>query len=142
MFGGEHLMYSPQLLGKSLQVAADDEIVAERERFEAICLLLQTNKTRYSELLDDLRKGVHKRCDEYPKTMSWAYKLLLRTSRQLKIRKSSYENRFKRRSVPRYNNQNFILAQQGQRRDTDKSTSTSNRKLVPRGNGILFKNST
>jgi len=55
----------------------------KKERFKAMCFLLRASVSKYSELFDDLRKGVFCGCDEYPKTVASAYELQLTTSKQL-----------------------------------------------------------
>ena len=51
MSGGEHLLYSPQIMDKPLNHLFEYDVNVEKERFRAICFLLQSDKTRYGELL-------------------------------------------------------------------------------------------
>jgi len=67
MVGGEHLFCSPKLLDKKISEATDNEVEKENERFKSTCFLLRADESRYSELLDDLKKGVYRSWDEYPK---------------------------------------------------------------------------
>jgi len=45
-----------------------------------MCFLLRADETRYDELLGDLRKGVLKGRDEYTKTVTETYELLIQMS--------------------------------------------------------------
>jgi len=80
MAGGEHFMCSPQLLGKELAKANDDEIKEEAEKFKAMCFILWSDERRYNGFLEGLRKRSFLGCDEYPVTVTDAYNLLIRTS--------------------------------------------------------------
>ena len=85
MARGEHLLCIPQPMEKTLNDASEDEVNAEKERFRDKCFLLHSDKTRYGELLEDLKKGPHKEIYGYPKTVTDAYKLLIITSRDIGI---------------------------------------------------------
>ena len=50
-----------------------------------MCFLQRADVTRYRDLIEELKKGVYKGRDEYPRTLSSAYELLIRTSDQLKV---------------------------------------------------------
>ena len=70
---------------KILNDESEYKINTEKERFRAMCFLLHSDKTRYGELLEDLKKGPHKERYGYPKTVTDAYKLLIITSRDIGI---------------------------------------------------------
>ena len=106
--GGEHIFCSPTILGKSLDTASPDEIKKENERFRAICFIQRADETRYSELLEDLRKGVFRGRDEYPETVSEAYELLIRTSTQF-----WYVNRSRNTNTRSRSSRNFTFTQNG-----------------------------
>ena len=48
-----------------------------------MCLLLRSDETRYGELLEYLKKVTHEGRDELPKTATYAYEILIRTSRHI-----------------------------------------------------------
>jgi len=79
--GGEHF-YSLQILGMPLGEHTANDIEKEKKKFKAMCFLLKADENRYARLLDDSKK-VYKWRNEYPTTVSDAYELLIRTSRQL-----------------------------------------------------------
>ena len=81
--GGGDILCSPQILGIDMVSCTPMEINAEKERFKAMCFILRTDEFRYSELLEELRKGVYRGRDEYPTTVPNTYELLLRTSQQV-----------------------------------------------------------
>ena len=58
--GGEHVLCSPQIIGKGLSQCTTEEINDEKKRFKAMCFILRAEKTRYKDLLEELRKGVYK----------------------------------------------------------------------------------
>jgi len=130
MAGGGHIFCSPDLLKKKLQDANDDEITAETERFNAMCFLLRSDDTRYGELLDDLRRGVHRGRDEYPKTVTSAYELLLHTSRQKGYWRFPRGNR-------RFNNRNEMEQKDGHFTFTQKGKTTPD--VVPGRDGMTHE---
>ena len=77
MSAGEHIMYSPQFLGKYITCDTLGEITIETERFKATCFIKWADENWYAELLEDLKKGTYKGRDEFPKTVVGAYKLLI-----------------------------------------------------------------
>ena len=78
--GGEHLLVSPTLMGKTIDAATADEINDEKEHFLAICFILRSDETRYKKLLDDLKSSANRGRDEYPRTLTEAFDLLVRES--------------------------------------------------------------
>ena len=58
--GGGLILCSPQILGKDIISCTTMEINTEKERFKAMCFILRANKIRYSDLLEELRKGVYR----------------------------------------------------------------------------------
>jgi len=98
-----------------------------------MCFIQRADESRYGELLDDLHKGVHMGRNEYPKTVSSAYELLLRTFKQSGYRRGEgFGTKF--REGTRNNQQNFVLAQRGQRMTNEREDA------VPGRNGVLFDN--
>jgi len=108
MSGGAHVMCSPNISNEAIRKADTDEM-EETERFKAMYFFLRANKSRYRDLLEELKKGVHKDWDEYPMTVADAYQLLLRTSKLIGYKKSQ---RFGQQGHSRsaHHNQNFVLA--------------------------------
>jgi len=76
---GDHMIYSPKLLKKTLGGAklSDDDIEKDKEKFRAICFLVRLDENRYRNLLISLRKSVFLGRDEYPKTLASTYDFFL-----------------------------------------------------------------
>ena len=129
--GGEHIFCSPTILGKSLDTASPDEIKKENERFRAICFIQRADETRYSELLEDLRKGVFRGRDEYPETVSDAYELLIRTSTQL-----GYVNRSRNTNTRSRSSRNFTFTQNGGHNNNDSGNDSA--QITAGKNGETF----
>ena len=53
--GGEHMLVSPTLMGKTIDGATSDEIKDEKEHFMAICFIVRSDENKYRKLLDDLK---------------------------------------------------------------------------------------
>ena len=81
--GGEHIMWSLQLLGKYLTSATLGEIIVDIEHLKPICFIHRTDENRYGELLQDLKKGKYKGRYEYYKYVAGSYELLTCTSCQI-----------------------------------------------------------
>ena len=81
--GGVHILCSPQILGKDMISCTPMEINTEKDRFKAMCFILRVEKICYSDILEELWKGVYRGTDGYPTTVSDAYKLILRTSQKI-----------------------------------------------------------
>ena len=130
--GGKHMMYSPELIG--IENPSGEEIKQERERFKAMCFILRADEGRYGELLDELKKGVYKGRDEYPTTVSDAYELLIRTSKQFgqtprRVGRQSYRPRAGGRGP------NFMFAQHGGRGGQGDHVENENQLVTPGRNG-------
>ena len=78
--GGEHVLVSTKLMGKTIHVASTDEIEAEKEHFLAVCFIVRSDEGRYKSLLDDLKSSANRGQDEYPITLISAFDLLVRES--------------------------------------------------------------
>ena len=81
--GGEHIIRSWHLLGKYLTSATSGEITVEVDRLKAISFIHVSDENWYGELLEDLKKGIYKGRDEYQKTLTGAYAILVCTSHQI-----------------------------------------------------------
>mgnify|MGYP003337681474 CR=1 FL=1 len=57
---GEHFFCSPKILGSELDTASEEDIKKPNEKFKAMCFLQRTDFGRYGDLLDDLKKSVHR----------------------------------------------------------------------------------
>jgi len=133
---------SEELLGSEISSAAPDDIEKEKERFHAMCFLLRSDKNRYEELLEDSKQGVFRGCDEYPRTVPEAYKLLIRSSRYLGFhqrRNISWSNLKTRQEGDRSNN--FVFAQQDGMRLT-KNTNNINPSTHVCRDGVTHENIT
>ena len=71
-------MISPVMLGKSLDAATALQLRKEKQKFMAICFILRNDPERYKVLLQDLKRSSNLGRDEYPKTLTKAFDLLVR----------------------------------------------------------------
>jgi len=78
--GGNHMLVSPEMTGKTLTVANTKEVTEELEHFKAMCFILRADDSHYKKLLDDLKNSAYRGRDEYPKTLIAAYDFLVRES--------------------------------------------------------------
>ena len=111
--GGEHILISPEMLGKKLGEATSDELREEKEKFMAICFIVRSDAERYKVLLQDLKRSANLGRDEYPKTLTEAFDLLVRESGEydtVRPVSNRYRGRGGRGGRGR---QNFLFAQQG-----------------------------
>ena len=134
MVGGDHIFVSPKILGAKIHEATEENIRKEKERFLAMCFFMRADPNLYSELHEDLKKGVFRGRDEYPTTVSDAYELLLRTRKQLGYARSSRNTtRFRGGRTDDRNRQgeNFMLVQAGDGNPRDRADP------VPGRDGIL-----
>ena len=75
MDGGKHMLVSPIFLGKELKLASEAEIHNEKEKMMAACFILGSNKSRYKNFLDNLKRSANLGRDEYPETLTGAFNL-------------------------------------------------------------------
>ena len=130
MMGGEHIFVSPIILGSTIDAATREAIAIQKEEFLAMCFFIRADERRYGDLQEDLKKGVFRGRDEYPKTVSDAYQLLLRTSRQLGYQGSGRRNTGNRFRGNGSNTNPVILVQNA-------NTSENASEPVPGNDGIL-----
>jgi len=95
------------IVKKELSAATEDKVEAKKKRIKAMCFTQWADATRYGDILEDLRRGVHRGHDEYPKTVAAAYALLIKASKMIGYRRSRSNN--KGRSAHTNNIQNFVL---------------------------------
>jgi len=127
MFGGKNMFVSSKVLGKEISAASDAECATAKEQFRAMCFLQCVDPGCYSELLDELRKGVLKGRDEFPKTVAAAYNLMLHMSNIMGYRRT--RTRFKngnKSGAP----QSFVLAQKGDKATNNKTDGGPGRDRV------------
>jgi len=99
--GGEHIFVSKDMLGKDLGVATADEVKDEKEYFLAMCFILRSDKGRYKKLLEDLKSSANRGRDEYPKTLTDAFDLLVRESGEYDTTNAYGRGRAQRRGAAR-----------------------------------------
>ena len=97
-----------------------------------MCFLQRSDPTRYSELLEDLMKSVHRVRDEYPGTVSDAYELLVRTLAQIGFTNLRQRHRNFRGNYRRRNGEGFNFMQAA--RDNNSETHPD---PVTRRDGVL-----
>ena len=112
--GGIHVLWSPQILGKDMISCTPMEINTEKERFKAMCFILRANKIGYSDILEELRRGVYRGKYKYPTTVSDEYKLLLRWSQQMGYTQKQ-TGQLGYRAQADGKSEGFMFAQQGGR---------------------------
>ena len=111
--GGEHILISPEMLGIKLDAATGLQLREEKEKFMAVCFVLRSDPERYKVLLNDLKRSANLGRDEYPKTLTEAFDLLVRESGEydtVRPPSNRYRGRGGRGGRGRYN---FLFAQQG-----------------------------
>ena len=130
--GGEHIFYSPRIVGTKLADATVEEIKKEKQKFKSMCFLQRADMNRYGELIEDLKKSGHRGRDEYPETIAGAYELLVRTSKQSGhvIGRSRRNQRFNQRR----NGENYSFAQLGR-----ENVNANDRALVPGNDGNTYQ---
>ena len=72
---------SPIIMGKSNPT--DDELLADDEKFRAMCLIQSAEPGHYGDLIDRLKKNMDLGQDDYPETVADAYELLNRTTNEI-----------------------------------------------------------
>ena len=139
--GGEHVLVSPKLMGKTIDMASPSEINAEKEHFLAICFIVRSDEGRYKKLLDDLKSSANRGRDEYPNTLTAAFDLLVRESGEYDTVKRQ-NNRFYRGRGGRggRGRDSFMFAQsgrggQGTQTRTNDNNSTE---IVPGTDGATY----
>ena len=111
--GGEHILISPMMLGTKLNTAAVQQLREEKEKSMAIYFILRSNPERYKVLLQDLKRSANLGRDEYPKTLTEAFDLLVRESGKYDT-VQTVSNRYRPRGGrSRRGRQFFLFAQQG-----------------------------
>ena len=137
--GGEHILISAKLIGKSLNSATDAEINEEKRKFMAVCFTLGSDPQTYKKLLNDLRSLVNRGRDKYLETVTDVFDLLVRDS-------GEYDsialptNMYRRRRGPRgRGHQSYMFSQQDGRGGTCIYTRTNNNsstKIVAAADGV------
>ena len=111
--GGEHILISPVMLGSELSAASSTQLSTEKEKCMAICFILKSDKERYKDLLQDLKRSANLGRDEYPETLTEAFDLLVRESDEydtVRPMSNRYRGRGGRGGRGRHN---FLFAKQG-----------------------------
>ena len=107
--GGEHVLISPVMLGSNLSTTNVKN--EEKEKFMAICFILRSDPDRYNVLLQYLERSANLGRDEYPKTLTEAFGLLVRESGEYDTVRSA-SNRYRSRGGRGgRGRQNFLFAQ-------------------------------
>ena len=83
--GGEHIFVSKEMLKvDDLSSMTKKERDAEKDRFMAACFILRCDgfgeRSRYKNILEDLKSSANRGRDEYPTTLTDAFDLLVRES--------------------------------------------------------------
>jgi len=130
--GSTHIFCSPTILGKLINEVSNKENKEMMKRFKAMCFILRLDDSWYSELLEDLKKCFRGR-DEYPQSISAAYKLLICTCYQI-----GYVNRKSPWPCYRENGkENFNFTQQG-----GNSAQNNYQELILGRDGVLHESTT
>ena len=78
-------MISPVMLGISLDAVTALQLLEEKKKIMAICFILRSDPERYKALLQDLKRSANLRRDEYSKTLTEAFDILVRESGEYDI---------------------------------------------------------
>ena len=78
--GGEHVAKSPELMTKAGTTVTKKEEEAEKEKFLAVLLLINSDPNRHSALNKELVHSSQLGNDDYPKTSSATFELMRRRS--------------------------------------------------------------
>ena len=78
--GGRYILISLVMLGMSIDAATALKLCEEKEKFMAVCFILRSELERYKNLLQDLKRSINLRYDEYSKTLTKAFDILVRES--------------------------------------------------------------
>ena len=97
------------------------------DEFLATCFLASSNNAKYGKLKESLKESENLGVDEYPKTISDVFELLMKTSGELESRKES-KNTFLRKNRRGVDSTRFAFAQ----------TSISDSNTCPGNNGIVY----
>ena len=142
--GGEHVLVSPTLMGKTIDAATDEEIKDEKDHFLAITYVVRSDEGRYKTLLDDLKSSANRGRDEYPKSLTDAFDLLVRTSGEYDTVRRYSRNTRGRGNRGGRGRDSFLFAQTGrgnQNRDFTYSRMNTNdsTEVVPGIDGTSFE---
>eukprot|EP00957_Ditylum_brightwellii_P137679 10495716-Ditylum_brightwellii.AAC.1 len=74
---GGHILCSPTLMYKASNDPTDEKLKLEEDKFKAMCLLKQSDTTRYQELTTLLKISAYLGKDKYPQMRSAAYNVLV-----------------------------------------------------------------
>ena len=66
------------MIGAKLGSLTEKDIYAEKDHFKAVCFILRSDETKYNSFLDSLRSSANRGRDEYPKTLTSPFGLLVR----------------------------------------------------------------
>ena len=55
--GGEHILESEMMIGKTISIATKGEIDVEKDTFMAVCCILRSDDAIYKKLNDDLKSS-------------------------------------------------------------------------------------
>ena len=78
--GGEHILASEIVMGETISVATKGEIDVDKDKCMSVCLILRSDDMRYKKLNDDLKSSANWGRDEYLKTLTDAFNLIVRES--------------------------------------------------------------
>jgi len=120
-------------LGVKLEDANNDDIMAKKERFLAMCFLCRSDEGRYGDLLANLMKGVILGRYEYARSVADAYQLMLRH-----VKENNRRTGFRHPNQSQGRGTGVMLAQRGQ----GNSEEHDNTDPVPGNDGILHEDIT
>jgi len=75
--GGKYILVSELMMGCKFEDANKEEENKEIDRSKAVWYVLRSDKTRYKKLLNDLKSSANRGRDDYPKTLTSAFDLLV-----------------------------------------------------------------
>ena len=131
--GGEHIFISKEMMGlDDLDTATKTQKDKEKDRFMAACFILRCDgineRSRYKNLLEDLKSSANRGRDEYPTTLTEAFDLLVRESGEYDTIRGFNPRYRTRRGLRNRGRGHFLFAQQGRggrNNDNDESNTTA-----------------
>ena len=139
--GCEHILVSTKIMGKEIKDITNAEINDEKEQFMAACYILRSDDNRFKRLLEDLKRSANLGRDEYPKTLTEAFNLLMRELGEYDTVRQPY-NRFRGRATcGGRGNPAFMFAQQGggDINETTRFNDRATNKIVAGTNSVTHR---
>jgi len=95
LIAGKNMLCNEKIMGKNWNESPGDEFIESAiDEFLAACFLASSNNNRFGKLKESLKERENLGSDEYPKTISDTFELIMKTSGELESRKGNSTPRF------------------------------------------------